>query len=137
MEWRIFEVELIADPVSQVGLKEVLTPVSINETVPSYTLLTIDIPKTTLNPGLHKLVFHFEVETGYEFIPLFKEGFTYVNITPSPLSAVLMEGSPTKTSRGWGQPVNLIPVDLSLDPDDPTDKVLLVGAELAKRVTRF
>ena len=36
----------------------------INETVPSYQSSLISIPGLTLNYGLHKLVYKFEVETG-------------------------------------------------------------------------
>lgn len=62
--------------------------------------------------------------TGLEVIKVFKEGFTYLNITRSPLNAVIIEGSPTKISRGWGQMLDLTPVDLSSDPDNPEEKVI-------------
>ena len=54
---------------------------------------------------------------------MIKEGYTYINIIPSPLHVVMMEGSPSKVSRGWGQELNLSPQDFSFDPDDPDDTV--------------
>ena len=36
----------------------------INETVPSYLSSLINIPGLTLNYGLHKLVYKFDIETG-------------------------------------------------------------------------
>lgn len=61
MEWRIFSVNLIRDELSQIGLKEELSQIQINSTIQSYTQLLINIPPRILQPGLHKLVFHFEV----------------------------------------------------------------------------
>ena len=42
----------------------------------------------------------FQLETGIETIQVIKEAYTYVNIIPSPLHVVLLDGSPTKVSRG-------------------------------------
>ena len=44
--------------------------------------------------------FLFQLETGIETIQVIKEAYTYVNIIPSPLHVVLLDGSPTKVSRG-------------------------------------
>ena len=57
---------------------------------------------------------------------IYKEAFTYVNIVESPLNAVLMDGFPSKVSRGWAEEIQLLPADLSSDPDDPEDKVCLL-----------
>ena len=103
MSWRVFEVEISVDPDSQIGKKEKLTPIQINETVPSWKSSLLDIPKLTFMYGLKKLVFRFEVETGNPDIPFYKEAHTYVNITKSPLMPVLIEGSAALVSRGWGQ----------------------------------
>ncbi len=61
MEWRFFTVDLIPDESSQVGMKEELTQIAVNETIPSYTQTLLTVPKLTLDPGLYKIVFHFEV----------------------------------------------------------------------------
>ena len=45
-------------------------------------------------------IFLFQLETGIETIQVIKEAYTYVNIIPSPLHVVLLDGSPTKVSRG-------------------------------------
>ena len=89
----------------------------------------------------------FQLETGIDTIQVIKEAYTYVNIIPSPLHVVLLDGSPTKVSRGimfprvfcylftififiqlhlftgWGQSLTLRPMDLCLDPDEPEDRV--------------
>ena len=41
----------------------------------------------------------------------------------SPLIPSMIEGSATKTARGWAQMVELNPRELSVDPDSPEDKV--------------
>ncbi len=63
-----------------------------------------------------------QVVTGVPEIRVIRDGFTYMNITKTPLRAVLMAGSPSRVSRGWDQPVSLLPEKYSLDPDDPEDK---------------
>ena len=54
---------------------------------------------------------------------MYKEAYTYVNITKSPLMPVLIEGSVAKVSRGWGQGMTLQPGTLSVDPDNVEEKV--------------
>ena len=122
MSWRVFEVEISDDPDSQIGKKEKLTPIPINETIPSWNSALLDIPKLTFMYGLKKLVFRFEVETGNPDIPFYKEAHTYVNITKSPLMPVLIEGSAALVSRGWGQFLTLTPAKLSIDPDFPDER---------------
>ena len=119
----MYTVEISDDPESQIGKKEKLTMVPINETVPSWKSSLLDIPKRTFMYGLHKLVFRFEIDTGNPEIPFYKEAHTYVNITKSPLMPVLIDGSAAKVSRGWGQRLSLIPAKLSVDPDFPEEKV--------------
>ncbi len=65
-----------------------------------------------------------QVETGSVDIPLYREAFTYVNITKSDLQPILITGSVAKVTRGWGQMLSLNPQDLSLDPDNVDDKVI-------------
>ena len=123
MKWKAYTVEIEDDEESQAGKKEKLTEVAINETIPSWKTAMLDVPKRALNYGLYKLVFRFEIETGNEDIPMYKEAFTYINITKSPLMPVLIEGSASKVSRGWSQSLTLFPGQLSEDPDYPEEKV--------------
>jgi hypothetical protein len=67
--------------------------------------------------------------TGVEDLEIFKEAFTYINIVESPLSAILMDGFSSKVSRGWDEEIMLLPADLSYDPDEPEDKVLIFAVE--------
>jgi hypothetical protein len=55
---------------------------------------------------------------------LYREAFTYVNITKSDLQPILITGSVAKVTRGWGQMLSLNPQGLSLDPDNVDDKVI-------------
>lgn len=123
MKWKAYTVEIEDDEESQVGKKEKLEELMINETIPSYASALLDVPSRVFEYGLHKLVFRFEIETGNEDIPMYKEAFTYINITKSPLMPVLIEGSASKVSRGWRQALALYPGQLSVDPDYPEDKV--------------
>ena len=123
MKWKAYTVKLEQDEESQVGMKEKLTEVPINETIPSWNTALLDVPARVFEYGLHKLVFRFEIETGNEDIPMYKEAFTYINITKSPLMPVLIEGSASKVSRGWKQALVLKPGALSVDPDYPEEKV--------------
>ena len=125
MKWKAFTVIIEQDEESQVRKKEKLTEVMINETIPSWNSALLDVPSKVFEYGLHKLVFRFEIETGNEDIPMYKEAFTYINITKSPLMPVLIEGSASKVSRGWKQALTLFPGQLSVDPDYPDDKVYL------------
>ena len=59
-------------------------------------------------------------------IPLYGEAFTYFEISKTPLVPVIIEGSATKISRGWGQIVDMNPKQLSQDPDNPEDTVKLL-----------
>ena len=126
MKWKAYTVEIVEDEESQVGKKEELTELMINETIPSWQASLLDVPSRVFEYGLHKLVFRFEIETGNEDIPMYKEAFTYINITKSPLMPVLIEGSASKVSRGWKQALTLFPGQLSVDPDYPDDKVILI-----------
>lgn len=67
--------------------------------------------------------------TGVEDVEIFKEAFTYINIVESPLSAILMDGFSSKVSRGWDEEIMLFPADLSYDPDEPEDKVLIFAVK--------
>ena len=58
-----------------------------------------------------------------EEFPVFGEAFTYFRIAKSELIPVMIEGSVTKVVRGWGQMINLAPMDLSIDPDFPEERV--------------
>ena len=100
MSWKVYNVTLTDDEESQIGKKETLVEIQINETIASWDRAVLNVPPRTFNYGLHKLVFRFEIETFEPSIPFFKEAFTYVNITPSPLQPVLLDGSPSKVSRG-------------------------------------
>ena len=122
MAWKVYEVALVKDEESQVGLKEVLTEIQINTTIDSWDRAVLNVPPLTFNYGLHKLVFRFDIETFEPTIPFFKEAFTYVNITKSQLQPVLMDGSPSKVSRGWGQVLTMFPEKFSIDPDMPGER---------------
>ena len=63
MRWNVYKLERERDLGSQVGMKEKLTFFPINGTVPSYTQLQLNMPPRTLDLGLHKLVFKFEVRS--------------------------------------------------------------------------
>ena len=65
MRWNVYQLERERDLGSQVGMKEKLTFVSINGTVPSYTQLQLNMPARALDLGLYKLVFKFEVRFIY------------------------------------------------------------------------
>ena len=62
MEWLVYQIELVKDPLSEVGMKESLTEYPIKETVPSYNQLQLNMPQRTLEKGVYKLVFKFEVK---------------------------------------------------------------------------
>ena len=100
MKWKVYEVSLTDDEESQIGKKEALKEIQINQTIDSWDRAVLNVPPLTFNYGLHKLVFRFDIETFEPSIPFFKEAFTYVNITPSALQPVLLDGSPSKVSRG-------------------------------------
>ena len=53
----------------------------INETVPSYQSSLINIPGLTLNYGLHKLVYKFEIETGENNFNIHNEGSIPIHTT--------------------------------------------------------
>ena len=40
-----------------------------------------------------------------------------------------MDGFSSKVSRGWEEEIMLLPADLSYDPDEPEDKVLIFAVE--------
>ena len=61
MTWRAFEVTVIKDEESQIGLTEELKEIQINETIPSWQQSVLDVPALTFDYGLHKLVFRFQV----------------------------------------------------------------------------
>ena len=67
MEWLVFQIELVKDPLSEVGMKESLTEYPIKETVPSYNQLQLNMPPRTLEKGVYKLVFIFEVRFSASF----------------------------------------------------------------------
>ena len=100
MKWKVYEVSLTDDEESQIGKKEALKEIQINQTIDSWDRAVLNVPPLTFNYGLHKLVFRFDIETFEPSIPFFKEAFTYVNITASALQPVLLDGSPSKVSRG-------------------------------------
>ena len=69
MEWLVYQIELVKDPLSEVGMKESLTEYPIKETVPSYNQLQLNMPQRTLEKGVYKLVFKFEVRFFTTFQP--------------------------------------------------------------------
>ena len=62
---------------------------------------------------------------------MYREAFTYINITKSDLQPILITGSVAKVTRGWGQMLILSPQDLSLDPDNVDDKVKTVKKNIS------
>ena len=57
---------------------------------------------------------------------MYGEAFTYFRIARTPLVPVIIEGSTTRVTRGWGQIVEMNPAEYSIDPDDEDDKVLYI-----------
>ena len=115
--------EIKDDDLSIAGKKEELTEIQINTTVPTWNSSLLEVPPRILEYGLHKLVYRVEVETFNDDFEMLREAFTYLNITKSPLQLVLMEGAIARVTRGWGQELELNPYELSVDPDNPEDKV--------------
>ena len=66
IEWLVYKMDLVKDPLSEVGMKESLTEYPIKETVPSYNQLQLNMPPRTLEKGVYKLVFKFEVKILHE-----------------------------------------------------------------------
>ena len=64
-----------------------------------------------------------QVETYHADVEMYREAYTYFNITKSDLEPVVMAGSVAKVSRGWGQALILPAEDLSVDPDWPGETV--------------
>ena len=122
MAWKVYEVTLSDDEESQIGKKEELTEIQINTTLPTWNRAVLNVLPLSLDYGLHKFVFRFDIETFEPTIPFFKEAFTYINITKSQLQPVLLDGSPSKVSRGWSQLLTLTPQYFSIDPDAPQER---------------
>ena len=55
--------------------------------------------------------------------------FSKASVFQSPLNAVIIEGGLSTIGRGYGQALTLSPADLSVDPDDPSNKVTSVWVE--------
>lgn len=138
MSWKAFSVELRDDPNSFSGKIEFLTEIQINETMPSYQSGLLDIPPLSFQYGLHKLVFKYEVETHHPEVEMFREAYTYFNVTKGDLQAVVMAGSIAKVSRGWGQALILPAQDLSIDPDwpDETVRIFVIFCHLFRTLKR-
>jgi hypothetical protein len=58
--WRLYKADIVDDVMELTGKREDLTEIPINETVPSWNTSSLDVPKLTLNYGLHKLVFRIQ-----------------------------------------------------------------------------
>ena len=56
---------------------------------------------------------------------MYREAYTYINISKSDLQPILISGSVAKVTRGWGQMLILSPQKLSIDPDNEKDKVII------------
>ncbi len=97
--WKIFKADLEDDPSHHTGKREVLTNIPINESLASWNTSMLDVRSLFLNYGLHKLVFRFQVETYTPEVVMFKEAYTYVNITKSPLVAIMIAGSVSQIAR--------------------------------------
>ena len=54
IEWKVYQVTLTRDMESQIGVKESLSFVAINETVPSYNQRQLNMPPLTLEIGVYK-----------------------------------------------------------------------------------
>jgi hypothetical protein len=123
MYWSAYYVTLVTDSTSPAGKTEKLTQININQTMPSFTTTLLSVPSLAFNYGLVKLVYRFQVETFDPTVQLYREAWTYVNVTKSPLQPVLIQGSVAQVSRGWGQAITMSPQNLSIDPDYPGDQV--------------
>ncbi|XP_071750226.1 uncharacterized protein [Lepeophtheirus salmonis] len=99
--------------------------VILNESISSWNLSTINVPKRFLKPGLYKFTVKFGIKLQDDFKKyhnVFKEASTLIRVKATPLQPVLIQGSPKEVKRGWDQIVSLNPLDFSIDPDDPEDK---------------
>ena len=54
---------------------------------------------------------------------MFRDAYTYLNITPTDLVPIMVDGAISKVTRGWDQHLVLSPGLLSIDPDNPGEKV--------------
>lgn len=63
-------------------------------------------------------------------MPFQRQAVTLFEMIPTPIIAVIMEGSVSKTSRGPSSEIPLNPCLLSIDPDFPDDKVRSLPAHL-------
>ncbi|XP_071515467.1 polycystin family receptor for egg jelly-like [Panulirus ornatus] len=115
--WTIVEVDKrTGEPQREIQVENVLT---------SWNFSQLDITPLFLELGVYKLTYWIRLDASKIF-PLERADYTYVEIIPSPLQAVIIGGSVTSVSRGFGQSLVLNPQGLSVDPDDPKDKTFNV-----------
>ncbi|CAB4060673.1 unnamed protein product [Lepeophtheirus salmonis] len=88
--------------------------VILNESISSWNLSTINVPKRFLKPGLYKFTVKFGIKLQDDFKKyhnVFKEASTLIRVKATPLQPVLIQGSPKEVKRGWDQIVSLNPLD--------------------------
>ena len=95
--------------------------IPLNETIDSWNTPVLVIPPRFLDLGSYKAVFRMHLDTGNEDLKLFGETHHYFTVEPAPLVPVLTESGATKTSRGWGQMIEMNPEEYSFDPDNPEE----------------
>nr|XP_053650222.1 uncharacterized protein LOC128700791 [Cherax quadricarinatus] len=95
--------------------------VVVENILPSWNYSQLQIPPLFLDLGVYKLSYWIRLNASKVF-PLQRADYTYLQVTPSPLRAVIMDGSVFSVSRGYGQSLVLSPQELSVDPDNPSDK---------------
>ena len=118
MEWSLHKIQIVEKSGK---LVEEWTKMNISQLLPTWKTPTLNVPGLTLDYGLYRLQYLFQVETNVKNAPMIKTAHTYVNITKSDLTAILVTGSPVRLVRGWGQELLLEPGRLSIDPDFPKD----------------
>ncbi|KAK8732744.1 hypothetical protein OTU49_006901, partial [Cherax quadricarinatus] len=111
--WSILQVNsTTGEPQMDVVVENILS---------SWNYSQLQIPPLFLDLGVYQLSYWIRLNASKVF-PLQRADYTYLKITPSPLRAVIMDGSVFSVSRGYGQSLVLSPQELSVDPDNPSDQ---------------
>ncbi|XP_069195213.1 uncharacterized protein [Procambarus clarkii] len=94
--------------------------IPIQSALLSWNYSQLEVTPLFLDLGLYKLSYWVILDASKLF-PLQRTDFTYVKIVPTPLRAVMMEGSVFSVTRSSNQTLSLNPQGLSVDPDNPGD----------------
>ncbi|XP_064112518.1 uncharacterized protein LOC135219572 isoform X1 [Macrobrachium nipponense] len=110
--WTITQVDLMGAPVKDINIQAIL---------PSWNFSQLTVPSVFLDYGYYELRYFLLVNASKIF-PLQRDDYTYVEIIPTPLAAIIIAGSMSSITRGFAQTAFLNPQGLSIDPDFPSDK---------------